>query len=113
MMFGMTEKHFNSLSPEEKHQVIEAYNEQKRIEKMNEPMMSIIGVGGNLLDKKMPTYNSSSNTREPISSSTRISDMQNYQFKPEECHYENGTKICHHSSEEHSFWIKPYLNFNH
>ncbi len=44
MLFGMPESQFKSLPRDQQNKVIASYNERKRIEKQNEPLMNFIGV---------------------------------------------------------------------
>lgn len=44
MLFGMPEAQFKSLPHDQQNKVIASYNERKRIEKQNEPLMNFIGI---------------------------------------------------------------------
>ena len=43
-MFGIHEKHFRQLSPDQQQQVIASYNRQQEIRAKNEPMESLVSV---------------------------------------------------------------------
>lgn len=82
-MFGMPESQFNQLTPEQKQQVIESYNERKLQETRNAPIYAAIGALGSAakLNKSVPLSNSTS----------------------QECHWEGNTRVCNSSSSSSSF----------
>ncbi|MDF2868062.1 MAG: hypothetical protein K0S11_1532 [Gammaproteobacteria bacterium] len=81
-MFGMPESQFTQLNPEQKQQVIQAYNERKLQETKNAPLYAAIGALGSAAKVNKTT---------PLSNSTQ-----------QECHWEGNTKVCNYSSSSSS-----------
>lgn len=50
-IFGMNEKQFNQLTPQQKQQVIDSYNRQQEIEAQNKPIEDLVGALNNAVDK--------------------------------------------------------------